>query len=123
MAPPVKQEEKSEFAQLKARLDQLESENKALKRERASMEAEVQDTVARRLAGNGNTPRELKPEHKGAVTYRVGSRYYRQGRMYEAGEKITVVDEIPGKDWTVVTSAAPVEVEVVPEPKSQVPSV
>lgn len=124
MAPPVKQEEKSEFAQLKARLDQLESENKALRRERASMEEEVRETVSRRLAGNGNTVRELQPEHMGSRTYRVGSRYYRQGRMYEPGELITVVDEIPGKNWVLVSPNAAVDVAAVPEkPKSEVPSV
>lgn len=29
-------------------------------------------------------------------------RHYRFGRMYEPGEVITIVDEVPGKDWVRV---------------------
>ena len=126
MAPPVvaKQEEKSELSQLKARLDQLEAENKVLRNERTEIEAEAQAIVARRLAGNGASRRELKPEHKGARTYKLTQRHYRLGRLYEVGELITVTDEIPAKNWVPVSATAAPEVIVVPvATKPEVPSV
>ncbi len=44
----------------------------------------------------------LAEEHKGTKSYVVGpSKHYRNGKMYEAGEVVTVTDERPAKDWVL----------------------
>lgn len=43
----------------------------------------------------------VPPEFQGAKTYVVGpKKHYRDGRVYQAGELITVVNERPASDWT-----------------------
>ncbi len=44
----------------------------------------------------------LAEEHKGTKTYVVGpTKHYRDGRMYQAGELVTVTNERPAKDWVL----------------------
>lgn len=55
-------------------------------------------------------PPPLDPKYKGTLTYRLTEPHYRLGRMYSAGELITVTDEKPGKSWVPYEG----EVAVVP---------
>lgn len=49
----------------------------------------------------------MDPKHKGTHTYIVGpSRHYRNGHLYKAGDKVTVTDERPAKDWVLADSEA-----------------
>lgn len=42
---------------------------------------------------------EAKQVVKGTKTYRLTEPHYRLGRVYQAGELITVTDEVPGRTW------------------------
>jgi hypothetical protein len=53
---------------------------------------------------------EVAPEHKGTKTYMVGpSRHYRGGKLYKAGELVTVTDERPARDWVLVENKGAVK--------------
>ena len=41
----------------------------------------------------------IDPKYKGEKTYRLTQPHYRLGRLYQPGELITVVDEVPGRSW------------------------
>lgn len=50
--------------------------------------------------------RELPEEFKGSRTYIVGpNKAFQGGRLFAQGERITVVDQFPAKDWTPVDQA------------------
>lgn len=61
----------------------------------------------------------IDPRFLGTKTYRIGpGRHYRLGVTYAEGDTITVTDEVPGDDWTLVSEAKPVEpAAVVPKKK------
>lgn len=44
-------------------------------------------------------PEGLDPKYQGDKSYQLTEKHYRDSRMYEAGERITVTDEKPGKTW------------------------
>lgn len=49
--------------------------------------------------------RELSDEFKGPRTYIVGAKKaYQNGRLFQQGERITVVDQFPASDWIPVES-------------------
>jgi hypothetical protein len=58
---------------------------------------------------------EVPEAFKGTITYRLTQAHYRRGRLYGAGETITVTDERPGKSWVAVKAVPTTElVDVVP---------
>jgi hypothetical protein len=69
------------------------------------------------MANEKNQPKQLPPEYRGTKTYRLGARHYRKGVLYEAGELITVTDEIPSKTWTLVDTSKPEEKPAPAGPK------
>lgn len=72
--------EKEEIAALKARIAALE---------KGTLPAEKREKEP------------LAPEHKGTKSYVSSTKHYRDGRLYEPGQVITVTDEKPGKDWVL----------------------
>lgn len=46
-------------------------------------------------------PPPCPPEYRGTKTYVLTEKYYNnlEGRMYAAGETVTVVDTVPGRTW------------------------
>jgi hypothetical protein len=42
---------------------------------------------------------KLDPEYQGAKSYRLTEKHYRDGRLFEAGAKVTVTNEEPGTTW------------------------
>ncbi len=57
----------------------------------------------------------LAPEHEGAVSYLVGpSGHYRNNRLYKNGEKVTVVNERPAKDWKRIDAKGAVVAPTAP---------
>jgi hypothetical protein len=95
--------------------DSKDAEINALKAQLAAKAPAVDltglaEAIAAALAKNsGPKPVRAKlplaEEHKGTHTYVVGpSKHYRNSRMYNAGELITVTDERPAKDWKLASS-------------------
>lgn len=67
--------------------------------------------------------RAIKERKKCSGTFRVITRYYRAGRLYEPGELITVENEVPGKSWEPFDPDAPRRAEVPKvAPKANLPS-
>lgn len=70
----------------------------------------------------------LPEKHKGTKTYRLRERYYRNGRLYEAGDTITLHDEAPGRTWELLeplesaAPAAPQPIDGAPPAAPQKPS-
>jgi hypothetical protein len=58
------------------------------------------------------------PEHKGTKSYRLTETHYRDGRLYSAGEMITVTDEKPGTTWEPL-DAKEVEAAIAAKPKAK----
>lgn len=57
------------------------------------------------------TPQDVleaaKTRTKVTGTFRLTERHYRAGRMYEAGDLVSIVDEVPGKSWLPFDPTAP----------------
>jgi hypothetical protein len=58
--------------------------------------------------------RAVKEHRPCSGTFRLTEPYYRQGRMYQPGELVTIKDEVPGKSWEPFDPHAKAE-PVVPE--------
>jgi hypothetical protein len=59
--------------------------------------------------------REVPAEFKGPRTYIVGpKKAFQNGRLFQPGEKITVVDQFPASDWTPVEDAKSAPVQSAP---------
>lgn len=61
-------------------------------------------------------PFTLPEKYKGTKSYTVQAKHYRQGRMFEPGEVITVTDEVPSRTWV------PFEVPKVVAPTAPPPA-
>lgn len=59
---------------------------------------------------------KLDPKYKGTKTYRLTEFFYSQGRLYEAGELITVTDKVPGRTWELVEEEKPAPAKAPPPP-------
>lgn len=112
---------------LQARIERLEAEladrEGFLERAIAKLGESIGAGVAKALAADREAQRPgqhkkppkrvLPDEFKGPRTYIVGaSKAYQNGRLFQAGEKITVVDQFPARDWK------PVEEDAAPAPKT-----
>lgn len=73
---------------------QPKTEVEQLRAELAEMRA-----VLSELRGAKPATAEKEPRQKATGTFRLVDRHYRLGRMYEAGELITIQDEVPGMSW------------------------
>ena len=83
-------------------------ENALLKGQLAAALAKIELLQSKPGAAHARVHLGLLPEHKGTKTYAVGpSRHYRDGRIYQAGEEVTVTDERPAKDWVLADGSAP----------------
>lgn len=99
----------AELAALKAELAAVKESKSSRQGEMAEVGAIIGAEVAKALGVKQPgvkqerlVPPPLAEEHKGTKTYIVGpSRHYRNGRTYQKGEKVTVTDERPAKDWVL----------------------
>lgn len=67
--------------------------------------------------------RAIKERKKCSGTFRCIARYYRAGRLYEAGELITIEDEVPSRAFEPFDPDAPVRAAVPPPaPKAATPA-
>jgi hypothetical protein len=64
----------------------------------AELEDRLADSPMAAVIRDLSAPRRPKVI-KGKRTYVLTQPHYRNGRLYQAGEKITVVDEAPGRTW------------------------
>lgn len=100
---------KAAFAELQAKSERLEVENQRLEQSSRHMGEKLDEAVdiINRFAMAKPEPR---PERKKASgTYVLTEKLYRAGRLYEAGERISITDEIPGKTWLPLAEAEAAE--------------
>ena len=111
-------------AKLRELADQADSKVAALEdrldEERTHAAAEIARLKRSPVRAGGKQP--LAQEHKGEKTYIVGAGgHYRGNRLYKPGEKVTVVDEKPGKDWVLFDPSAPAPAKAAP-PRGPAPA-
>jgi hypothetical protein len=58
---------------------------------------------------------ECPPQYRGTKTYRLRQPHYRRGTYYEAGELITVTDEVPSRTWDLVVPKGSASSSAVPK--------
>lgn len=104
------EKKKAPDAALLDRIAELELELESRGPSKAELNELVAKAVAEALKAQA-VPKaavrfELAPEHRGTHTYVVGpSRHWRNNRVYEKGELVTVTDERPAKDWVLASKS------------------
>lgn len=83
----------------------------------AAQIAALTQLVADLKAASGEKPKP-PPRPTASGTYRLTQPHYREGRLYAAGELITIKDEVPGLTWTVYDpkAEAAAALPVIPPP-------
>lgn len=130
-ADRLEEENKKLKAQLSERAPKAKDADSAMLREELEgMRRRYEDLLnkldaAASVAGTiKREPRPLEEKHKGTHSYRSSQPHYRQGRLYQPGEIITVTDERPSKHWVKVVAKVKTEfVDVVEPTEPQKPSV
>ena len=90
-----------------AKVDPKDAEIAALKLELAAAKGNEKAGLRKNLP--------LAAEYKGTKTYVVGAqKHYRNGKLYQAGELVTVTDERPAKDWVLADASEVKAAKVTP---------
>lgn len=118
----------AEVASLRAENERLAAELAAAKKAATeASKAVMEDLKAEKSAEPmfRNAKGQMVPEKcRGTKTYLVGaSGHYRNGKLYAAGEKITVTDEKPGKQWVLLEKSAQAPVSAPSQDSGSHPSV